>query len=123
MSVGRARLTRILLLSFIHELLFIDVLGVLLLLVLLLCFESSRGRLILAISSGSVVDIGLAVDTVEGSTRVASLAIIEVARCKILRVDSTCPVYWVALAHVDSPTVPLPRKSLNLPFDGVVDEV
>ena len=108
MSVGRARLTRILLLSFIHELLFIDVLGVLLLLVLLLCFESSRGRLILAISSGSVVDIGLAVDTVEGSTRVASLAIIEVARCKILRVDSTCPVYWVALAHVDSPTVPLP---------------
>ena len=77
----------------------------------------------MAVSSGSVANIGLAVDAVEGSARVASLAIVEVARCKILRVDSACPVDWMALAHVDSPTVPLPRKSLNLPFDGVVDEV
>ena len=100
LSVGSTGLASILLLSFIHELLFINVL---LLLEFLLCFESPGGRLILAIASRGVADIGLAVDAIQRSARVAILA-----HCKVLRVDSTCTIDWMTLAHVDTSTIPLP---------------
>ena len=100
LSVGSTRLARILLLSFIHELLFISGL---LLLVFLLCFESSRDRLILAVSSRGVADIGLAVGSIQRSSRVATFT-----HGEVLCVNSTCTIDWMALAHVDSPTVPLP---------------
>ena len=57
----------------------------------------------MAVSSRGVADIGLAVGAIQRSSRVAIFT-----HCKVLRVDSACTIYWMTLAHVDSPTVPLP---------------